>query len=128
MIRSDVSEIMQLADNLADVPRKAVPALRAGMTEAGETVARSWQNSARRTHDSHAKHYPESIDSEILSGFGTVGVEIGPNRASKQGFLGYILEFGGEKSPAYLLGAAALAAAEGPTERAIVQALDPLFP
>lgn len=128
MIRSDVSEIMQLADELGDVPRKSIPALRAGMTEAGKLVERAWQNSAHQTHDSHAKHYPESIDSEILPGFTTVGVEIGPNRAKKQGFLGYILENGGERSPAYLLGATALAAAEGPTERAIDRAINPLFP
>jgi len=127
-VSSDVSEIFQLADDLGDVPARAVPALRAGMTQAGKEFERTWQNAARRTHDNHARFYPESIDSELLPGFGTVGVEVGPNAAKKQGFLGRILEFGGERSPAYLLGATALGAAEGPTERAIDRAMNPLFP
>lgn len=128
MFKGDASQILGLASDLTDVGAKSVPALRSGMADAGRRVERSWQNAARRTHDSHAKFYPESIDSELVFDLRGVSVDIGPNNAKKQGFLGRILEFGGEKSPAYMLGAAALASNEGPTERAIDAALYPLFP
>lgn len=124
----DASDFYRLADDLAKVPAKSIPALRSGMTAAGKAVERSWQNSARQVHGGSSHFYPESIDSEILPGFSSVTVEIGPNSAKKQGFLGKILEQGGERSPAYLLGLSALTGAEGPTERIIDQAMNPLFP
>lgn len=128
MIRSDASEVFALADDLLDTSRKSIPAAREAVREAGEVVEKAWQNAARRTHDSHAKFYPESITSELLPGFSTISAEIGPETHRKQGFLGRILEFGGEKSPAYLLGASALADNEGRIERVIAQSMDPLFP
>lgn len=127
MIRSDASEIFDLSATLGDIAAKAVPETHATMAEAGEQVQRVWQRAAASTHDSHAKHYAGSIDSEILPGFSSIAVEIGPNRAKKQGFLGRILEFGGERSPAYLLGATALSESEGRTERAIAKRIDSLF-
>ena len=128
MFRGDASEVYALAAGLTDVGRKSVPALRAGMSEAGENLARAWSSDAARTHDSHAKHYADSIDSELVFAVSSVSVDVGPNRAAKQGFLGRILEFGGERSPAYMTGAHALERAEGPTERTVANALDPLFP
>ena len=128
MIRSDASEVFALADDLLDTSRKSIPAAREAVREGAKVVETSWQNAARRTHDSHAKFYPESITSELLPGFSTIGAEIGPETHRKQGFLGRILEFGGEKSPAYLLGASALADNEGRIERVIAQSMDPLFP
>lgn len=128
MFSGDASEVYALAAGLTDVGAKAVPALRSGMAQAGEDFARAWKSDAARTHDSHAKFYPDSIDSELAFSIGSVSVDVGPNRGSKQGFLGRILEFGGEHSPAYMTGARALERQEGPVERTVANALDPLFP
>ena len=65
MIRSDASEVFALADDLLDTSRKSIPAAREAVREAGEVVEKAWQNAARRTHDSHAKFYSESISSEL---------------------------------------------------------------
>lgn len=124
----DASEIYKLASDLAAVGPKSVPAVRQGMEKAGRDFAFAWASDAARTHDSHAKYYSGSIDFELIPSVSSVAVDVGPNRGRKQGFLGRILEFGGERSPAYMTGAKALERQEGPAERAIANALDPLFP
>lgn len=128
MFSGDASEIYKLASDLTDVGRKSVPAVRQGMEQAGRDLAFAWASDAARTHDSHAKYYSGSIDHELAFSVSSVAVDVGPNRARKQGFLGRILEFGGENSPAYMTGAHALERQEGPAERSIANALDPLFP
>lgn len=124
----DASELYELASDLADVGRKSVPAVRRGMEQAGRDFALSWASDASRTHDNHAKFYGDSIDSELSFSVSSVSVDVGPNRGKKQGFLGRILEFGGEHSPAYMTGARALERQEGRAEQALANALDPLFP
>ena len=128
MFKGDASEIRQLADDLTRVGKKTDPAARAGLIEGGELVAAAWRNDAARLHDSHAKHYPDSIDSEAVFSLGSIAVDIGPNADKKQGFLGRILENGGERSPAYLTGLNALTRSEAAVERAIANKMDPLFP
>lgn len=128
MISGDASDVYRLATDLSNVGRKAVPAMRRGMDQVGKDFARAWQSDASRTHSSHAKFYADSIDSELAFSVSSVAVDVGPNRGKKQGFLGRILEFGGEHSPAYLTGALALERQEGAAERALASAMDPLFP
>lgn len=128
LFAGDASEIYQLASDLSDVGPKAVPALRRGMEQAGRDFAFSWASDAARTHDAHAKYFSGSIDFDLIPSITSIMVDVGPNNARKQGFLGRILEFGGEHSPAYMTGAKALERQEGRVERAITNALDPLFP
>lgn len=127
MIRGDASEIRALANDLSEIGARSIPAARAGMAVAGKAAERAWRNDAARTHDSHAKFYADSIDSELVFSVASAAVEIGPNSAKKQGFLGKILEFGGERSPAYLTGLNAITRSEPAAERALTQAMDPLF-
>lgn len=127
IFRGDASEVYRLADDLTEVGAKAIPAARAGMQAAGKAFEAAWRNDAARLHDTSSHFYPDSIDSELTFDLRGVSVDVGPNATKKQGFLGPILEFGGTYSPAYMTGANALARMEGPAERALSQALDPLF-
>lgn len=127
MIRADASEVYKLAADLSMVGARSIPALRAGMATAGKAFETAWRNDAIQLHDTHAHFYPDSIDSELVFSLTSVAVEVGPNADKKQGFLGRILEFGGEHSPAYLTGLRALDRAEPAVEKAVTNAMDPLF-
>lgn len=91
---------------------EAGPKVAAGLFEvfksSGDAFAKDWADNARETSGSHAAKYPDSISSEMRVSFGLV-LEVGPEDGPRnQGFLGPILEFGGEHSPAHLDGARAL--------------------
>lgn len=128
MIRGDASEFYQLADDLADVSAKAVPALRTGMKAAGDHVAKGWANNARQTAGAHGVHYPESISAEINLGFGGVSVDVGPDSSMLQGGMGPGFEFGSRNQPAHLDGVKALESSGRMIEQAIDSAINPLFP
>ncbi len=126
--RGDASEIYDLAADMSAVTAKMVPALREGMADAGEIVERAWRNNAIQTSGEHGKHYPDSIDSELVFDLTGVSVDIGPNSAKKQGPMGAGFEFGSENQPPHLDGARAMEANESQVERRVAQAMDPLFP
>lgn len=128
MIRGDASEVYTLANDLEQVGRRTVPAVRAGMSAVGELMAKAARNNAIQTSGVHAKHYPDSWDSELTFSIATVTVEFGPNVDKKQGILGRALEFGGRRSPAHLDGAKALSANEHRAEVVLDQYVHPLFP
>lgn len=128
IFRGDASEIYALAADLTEVGAKSVPTLRGGMAEAGEMVERAWRNNAVQTSGEHGRHYPDSIDSELVFSLTGVSVDIGPNSAMKQGSMGKGFEFGSVNQPPHLDGARALADNEHQVERLVAQALDPLFP
>lgn len=127
ILRGDASEIYKLAADLSGVGAKSIPALRAGMAEAGKTVERAWRNNAIQTSGEHGKHYPDSIDSELVFNLSGVSVDIGPNAAKKQGSMGAGFEFGSMNQPPHLDGARALSDNEAQVERVIANTLDPLF-
>lgn len=126
-IRGDASDIYRLAADLSSVAARSVPALGAGMAEAGRTVERAWRNNAVATSGVHGKHYPDSIDSEVAFGPDGISVDIGPNASKPQGSMGAGFEFGSINQPPHLDGARALADNEAQVELRIAQALDPLF-
>ena len=128
VFRGDASEVYALANDLSQVGAKSVPAVRSGMTAAGKVVTNAWRNNAIRTSGEHGRYYPDSIDSELVFDLGGVSVDIGPNEGKKQGKLGKPLEFGGRRSPAHLDGFKAVEANHATVERALDQALYPLFP
>lgn len=123
----DASEFYELATDLSGAGAKSVSALRGAMADAGRQVENAWRRDAAATFDSYARFYPDSITSDLVFGISTIAVEIGPERNSKQGFLGAVLEFGGTHSPAYMTGAKALERSQNVIERGFVNALDPLF-
>lgn len=129
LIRGDASEVYKLAADLAQVGPKSVPVMRAGMQAAGEVVAKAWRNNVLRDSDGNTAipHYPESIDAELSFSVRSVDVEVGPNKDKRQGKLGHIIEFGSETSPPHLHGLRAVTDNEARIERALGQALDPLF-
>lgn len=126
-IRGDASDIYRLAADLSSVAARSVPALGAGMADAGRTVERAWRNNAIVTSGVHGKHYPDSIDSEVAFGPDGISVDIGPNASKPQGSMGAGFEFGSINQPPHLDGARALADNEAQVELRIAQALDPLF-
>lgn len=130
VFRGDASEVFALANSLAGVGAKSVPAARAGMALAGEAVAKSWRNAVLSASDgdSTIPHYPDAIDSELVFDIRGVSVDIGPNKAKKQGSLGHLIEFGTETSPPHLHGLAAVTSNEALAERVLDQAIHPLFP
>lgn len=127
LFRGDASDFYALAQDLSSVGAKAVPALRGGMAQAGKTIERAWRNNAVATSGVHGKHYPDSIDSELVFDLGGVSVDVGPNAAKPQGSMGKGFEFGSRNQPPHLDGAKALAANEAAVEKVVAQALDSLF-
>lgn len=127
LFRGDASDFYALAADLSGVGAKAVPALRGGMALAGKTVERAWRNNAVATSGEHGKHYPDSIDSELVFDLGGVSVDVGPNASKPQGSMGKGFEFGSVNQPPHLDGAKALAANEAAVEKVVAQALESLF-
>lgn len=118
---SGADEIFELANDFGKAPAKVAKGLYEAYRGAGEGFRDDWQHNARGHFDGHAKHYPKSITTEmrpfaLTSIVVETGPEVGGGRGS-QGFLGRILEFGGEKSPAYLDGLHAMPLAEKRLER-----------
>lgn len=130
IFRGDASEIYRLAGDLTQVSAKMVPAMRTTMAAAGEAFAKDWANNAREHFgpNGHAQDYPDSIDSELVFNAGGVSVDVGPNAAKGQGFLGRVLEFGGENSAAYLDGLRALDGSQQRVERMVDATIGHLLP
>lgn len=124
----DASDFYALSNDLSKVGAKAVPTIRNVMDSAGKAVADEWADNARaNVREGHAAAYPDSIDHNALLGASTIGVEIGPNNASKQGFLGRILEEGGSHNAPQMNGVRAIETAAPRVERMIDSALGHLF-
>lgn len=127
MIRSDASEVYTLASDLARVGPRSVVAIRGVMGALGETFAREWASNARQTSGEHGKHYPDSIDSELAFDITGVSVDVGPNKAKKQGSMGRGFEFGSENQPPHLDGLRALDVIQPRADRVMDSALGHLF-
>lgn len=128
MIRTDASEVYRLSGDLSMVNARAIPALRGAMGAVGEAFAAEWRDNARETSGKHGKHYPDSIDSELVFSVTNVAVETGPNRAKKQGGMGMGFEFGSENQPPHLDGLRALDGVQQRAEKIIDATIGHLFP
>jgi hypothetical protein len=128
IFRGDASEIYRLAGDLTQVSAKMVPALRTTMGAAGEVFANDWAANARETSGTHGKHYPDSIDSELVFNAGGVSVDVGPNAAKKQGSMGRGFEFGSENQPPHLDGLRALDGAQKRVEKMVDATIGHLLP
>lgn len=127
-------EIMALARDF-DVAAGEIPrALYDTFKDEGEHFADDWSKSAGETfgttpepgHQSWRFH--DSITSEPLLALTNINIEVGPENHLPQGFLGRILEFGGEHSAAYLLGLSAMEKAEPRLEKAADSTIGFLLP
>ena len=127
-IRGDASDIYRLAADLSSVAARSVPALGAGMADAGRTVERAWRNNAIVTSGVHGKHYPNSITSEVRATATGLGVEVGPDTSRPQGSMGRGFEFGSMNQPPHLDGARAVADNEARIEQIIDQAMGRVIP
>lgn len=127
MIRGDASEVYALAADLSQVGAKSVPAVRGVMGEAGDAFAREWAANARETSGEHGKHYPDSIDAELVFDVSGVSVDVGPNSAKKQGSMGRGFEFGSVNQPPHLDGLRALDGLQVRAERMVDSAIGHLF-
>lgn len=125
-------EIFELANDFGKTPAKVASTLYETFRAAGDNFRDDWRENARQHFDSHAKHYPDSITAEMdhFAGMG-IAVEVGPETGGgrgNQGFLGPILEFGGERSPAYLDGLRALGPADAKLMREADNAIRSILP
>lgn len=127
LFRGDASDFYALASDLTDVSAKAVPALRSAMAQGGQAFAQQWAANATATSGTHGKHYPKSIDSELVFNLGGVSVDVGPNAAKKQGGMGKGFEFGSENQPPHLDGAKALTAIEPVVEELVASVIAGTF-
>lgn len=128
MFRGDASEVYRLAGDLSAVGAKAVPALRGTMAAVGEAFSQEWSANARETSGQHGKHYPDSIDSELVFNLSGVSVDVGPNSAKKQGGMGRGFEFGSQNQPPHLDGLRALDGMQQRTERMVDATIGHLLP
>lgn len=125
------SEIRQLAVDLSEVTAKMVVPMRTVFKESGDLLAQEWANNARATSGVHGKHYPNSIDAELVlsvgGGFG-IAVDVGPNSDKRQGAMGRGFEFGSRNQPPHLDGLKAVDKLEPLVEKAIESAVTALIP
>lgn len=112
------SEIFDLARDFEKSPAKVASGLFDAYRGAGEGFRDDWQHNARASSGSHAAKYPDSISTEMkFAGF-NIEVETGPeDGARNQGFLGRVLEFGGEHSSPHLDGLRAMPLAAARLDR-----------
>lgn len=127
IIRGDASEVYRLAADLSQIGARTAPAVRGVLGEVGGAFAREWAANARQTSGEHGKHYPDSIDSELVFDIRGVSVDVGPNRDKKQGAMGRGFEFGSENQPPHLDGLRALDGMQIRAERAVDSAVGFLF-
>ena len=73
--------------------------------ESGEELRDAWKANAEVSAGRHGKHYPASIEANILPGF-SAHSRIGPNESMRQG--GMSFEFGSRNQPPHLDGQRAL--------------------
>jgi hypothetical protein len=98
------------------------------MLAVGEAFADDWARNAVETSGEHGKHYPNSIDAELVFSVTTVTVEAGPNTSKKQGSMGRGFEFGSENQPPHLDGLRALDGIQARAERVIDATIGHIFP
>lgn len=127
LFRGDASDFYALAGDMSQVSAQAIPVLRETMAQAGEALAREWSANARETSGEHGKHYPNSIDSELVFNLGGVSVDVGPNAAKPQGSMGKGFEFGSQNQPPHLDGLRALDGYQIRAERMVDAAIGALF-
>lgn len=113
-------EFFELAVDFERASARTAVTLFGVYETAGKDFRDSWRRNAEASSGSHAADYPKDITTEMRFAGTSILVETGPEDrggAGHQGFLGRILEFGGEHSPAHLDGLRALGPADAKLTR-----------
>ena len=118
----DVSEVRALAADLSTMGARVVKPMAEMFDETGDDLRDLWRTNARRTSGKHGKHYPNSITAERKLGTDII-VEVGPDRALRQGSMGRGFEFGSKNQPPHLDGQKAANAIEPKIDRRIAEVL-----
>lgn len=100
-ISVDLSELVQLADELEGAPARIVEAVTPPVKRGAMNIKREAQASARAQFRSYAAIYPSSITYDVSSDDTSVTAEIGPDKDRRQGALGNLLEYGSSNNPPY---------------------------
>lgn len=101
MIRFDSGELAALSVDLGRTGVRLTGQLQKVFVEAGDDLVEAWADNARATAGVHGKHYPDSIDKDLLISR-DIAVEVGPNPAKPQG--GMSFEYGSANQPPHLDG------------------------
>lgn len=88
----DLTEVRQLAADLADGEQRIIAAVRPVVSKGALNV----KDDARRLISGHprSRHYPATIGYDLEVNGSEICAEIGPDKDRRQGALGNILEFG----------------------------------
>lgn len=101
MIRFDAGDLAALSVDLGKTGVRLTGQLQKVFVEAGDDLVKTWASNARETSGEHGRHYPDSIDKDLLISRDIV-VEVGPNPAKPQG--GMSFEYGSVNQPPHLDG------------------------
>lgn len=113
-----------------DITSKTPEVMLEVVTAQGVKFRNDWRDNARENYDSHARGYARDITADTFTEGETVVAQIGPEDGGgpgHQGFLGRILELGGEHSPAYLNAERALPVAVERLEKAATDRLEEML-
>lgn len=109
----DAAQLRQLETDLATVGHQAHDQARAIVTKAAVNVKKDWRENAKHSAGKHAPAYPYSITfDEPKTAGGQISIEVGPDKAKRQGALGNLIEFGSANNPPHNDGGRALDAEE----------------
>jgi hypothetical protein len=122
----DFQEIVDLAIDLGNAPKKVIPLVRKVMEDSGDKLAEDWSKNAKGPSGRHAKKYPKTIFARVdLKRDGEIAAIIQPRRGGA-GNLGEVLELpgGGIRSAPQQAGRKALRDNEKDIERKLLDAAE----
>lgn len=115
----EVTGAFELAADMGAAAKEAAVAVAHVTIAVGAELREEWRANARKTSGKHGKWYPSSITSSGVSGGGPaeitpagISVDIGPDKARKQGAMGPGFEYGSVHQPPHLDGTKAVEAIE----------------
>ncbi|MCS3426747.1 hypothetical protein [Leucobacter aridicollis] len=122
----DWREFSELARDLGEVPEKSGKNIRKAVEVSARKVKDHWRDEAKGMI--HAPAFPFSVSYDLngFYGFGVsvLSAEIGPDKGSRQGALGNLIEFGSRNNAPQGIGQAALHANEADFEHGLALAVD----
>ena len=98
----DVAEVVALAQGIAQVERRVVPAVERTTKKAALNIKKDAKaRILAQVHKGYVKQYPNAITYEVETSGEVVTAEVGPDKDKRQGDLGNLLEYGTSERPPY---------------------------
>lgn len=91
-VGANVSAVRRMARDMGRSQYRLVPAVTAVVAKGALNIKTDWRQ--RWSGLSHAPALASAITYDMTVGVGTIGAEIGPDKAKRQGALGNLIEFG----------------------------------